>query len=221
MPINAKGLVRAPGQFTATVLQPGLKSPEDLEASVESWFSKKFQGKQMSVAKRHEELCPDRDWRFMLVFGDLKHPEELPLLENRGVEVKHITHVLDELRNLKETRTSSEASGVAELLEICCIEQDGVKDTREDVVFETRFDKRGDTIHLPKRVLEEMGLPTERNAIRDANVYLYVTVHGEDGEHLGTRRKRLLPKRSIYWPIDGESFYPSYTPIRVHLRRAV
>lgn len=90
-----------------------------------------------------------------------------------------------------------------------------------EVVLETRFDKRGDTILMPKRVLEEMGLPTERNAIRDADVYLYVTLFGEDGEHLGTRRKRLLPKRSIYWPINGEPFYPSHTPIRVHLRRAV
>jgi hypothetical protein len=66
---------------------------------------------------------------------------------------------------------------------------------RGEVVFETRFDKRGDTIHMPKHVLEDMGLPTERNAIRDADVYLYAAVFGEDGEHLGTRRKRLLPKK--------------------------
>ena len=92
---------------------------------------------------------------------------------------------------------------------------------RREVVLETRFDKRGDTIRTPKRVLEEMGLPTEPNAIRDADVYLYVAVFGEGGEHLGTRRKRLLPSRSIYWPTNGEPFYPSYTPIRVHLRRAV
>ena len=95
------------------------KPPEELKASVEDWFIKKFQGKQMSVARRREELCPDRDWRFMLVYGDLKHPEELPLLEECGVEVKHIGDVLDDLRNLKDTRTSSEASGVAELFEIC------------------------------------------------------------------------------------------------------
>ncbi len=88
---------------------------------------------------------------------------------------------------------------------------------RGKIVLEnTRFDKRGDTIRTPKRVLEAMGLPTERNA----DVYLYVAVFGEDGEHLGTRRKRLLPSRSIYWPINGEPFHPSYTPIRVHLRRA-
>ena len=47
----------------------------------------------------------------------------LPLLEGQGGEVKHIRDVLNELRNLKDTRTSSEASGIAELLEICCEEQ--------------------------------------------------------------------------------------------------
>jgi hypothetical protein len=92
---------------------------------------------------------------------------------------------------------------------------------RGEVVLETRFDKRGGTIRTPKRMLEDMGLPTEHNAIRDADVYLYVAVLSEDGEHLGTRRKRLLPSRSIYWTTNGEPFYPSYMPIRVHLRRAI
>lgn len=59
----------------------------------------------------------------MLVYGDLKHPEELPLLEEQGVEVKHICGVLGELRELKDTRTSSKVSGVAELFEICRKEQ--------------------------------------------------------------------------------------------------
>lgn len=77
-----------------------------------------------------------------------------------------------------------------------------------DAVLETRFDKRGDTIRTPKRVLEGMGLPSERDAIRDADVYLHVEVFGEDGEHLGTRRKRLLPSRSNYWPVNGEPLLP-------------
>jgi hypothetical protein len=92
---------------------------------------------------------------------------------------------------------------------------------RGEVEFKKRFDKRGTTIYTPKRVLEEMGLPTEPNAIRDADVYLCVALFGEDGEHLGTRRKRLLPKKSIYWPTNGGPIYPSHMPVRVHLRRAV
>jgi len=101
------------------------KPPEDLKASVEKWFIRKFQGKKEQVARRREELCPDRDWRFMLIYGDLKHSEELPLLEGQGVKVKHVCDVLDELRHLKDTRTSSDASGVAELFEICREEQGG------------------------------------------------------------------------------------------------
>src|SRR3712207_4540485 len=31
------------------------KPPEELKASVEAWFIKKFQGKEMSVARRREE----------------------------------------------------------------------------------------------------------------------------------------------------------------------
>jgi len=99
------------------------KSPEALKASVEEWCVRKFHGKNAQIARRREELCPDHDWRYMLVYGDLKHPEELPLFEGQGVEVKHIRDDLDELRTLKDTRTSSEASGVAELLELCREEQ--------------------------------------------------------------------------------------------------
>ncbi len=42
-----------------------------------------------------EELCPDRYWRFMLVYGNLKYPEELRSIEDCGVEVMHIGKVLE------------------------------------------------------------------------------------------------------------------------------
>ncbi len=108
------------------------KPPEVLAASVEEWCIRKFYGKKERITRRREALCPGRDWRFMLVYGDLKHPEEPPLLEEQGVEVKHICDVLDELRTLKDTRTLSEASGVAELLEICREEQGEVPAKRPE-----------------------------------------------------------------------------------------
>jgi len=78
----------------------------------------------MQVVRRREELCPDRDWRFMLVYGNLKYPEELDSIKDRGIEVKHIGEVLEELRDRKRTFvTSSEASGVAELFDIFCKDQ--------------------------------------------------------------------------------------------------
>ncbi len=96
----------------------------------------------------------------------------------------------------------------------------GAKSVRREVVFEKRFDKRGTSIYIPKRVLEKMGLPTESKAIEDADVYLQVSLFNEDDRHLGTRRKRLLPKKSIFWPTQGGPIYPSHMPVRVHLRRA-
>jgi hypothetical protein len=57
----------------------------------------------------------------MLVYGNLKYPEELDSIEDHGVEVKHIGEGLEEVRDRKSTFvTSSEASGVAELFAIFC-----------------------------------------------------------------------------------------------------
>jgi hypothetical protein len=95
------------------------RTPEEVEAGVEDWFVKKFKGTNRQVARRREELCPGRDWRLMLVHGNLRYPEELDAIKDRGVEVKHIGEILEELGDRKRTFvTSSEASGVAELFGI-------------------------------------------------------------------------------------------------------
>jgi Holliday junction resolvase-like predicted endonuclease len=101
------------------------RTPEELKAGAEDWFMKKFQGSKGQVARRREELCPDRHWHFMLVYGNLKYPEELLSIEDCGVEVRHIGKILEELRDHKGTfATSSEASGVAEMFRIFCKEQE-------------------------------------------------------------------------------------------------
>jgi hypothetical protein len=57
----------------------------------------------------------------MLIYGNLKYPEELDSIKDHGVEVKHIGEGLEEVRDRKSTFvTSSEASGVAELFDIFC-----------------------------------------------------------------------------------------------------
>lgn len=97
------------------------RTSEEIKASVEDWFIKKFKGKKMQIVRRREELCPDHDWRFMLVYGNLKYPAELDFIKDCGVEVKYISEILEELRDRKRTFvTSSEASGVAELFDIFC-----------------------------------------------------------------------------------------------------
>jgi hypothetical protein len=102
------------------------RTPQEIKAGAEEWFVTKFQGKKGQVVGRREELCTDRNWRLMLVYGNLKYPEELDSKEACGVEVKHIGEVLDELRDRKRTFvTSSEASGIAELFDNFCKEQGG------------------------------------------------------------------------------------------------
>jgi hypothetical protein len=91
-----------------------------------------------------------------------------------------------------------------------------------EVTFEKYFDKRGTSIYIPQDLLMEMGLPAVPEAIEAAEPYLYVTLFDKNGRRLGRmQRKRLLPRKSIYWPINGEPIYPSHMPVRVHLRRAV
>ena len=104
------------------------RTHEEMQAKAKEWFVKKFQGKPLKkqerpIEDRREELAPGRNWRFMLVYGALKHPTEPSVIEEQGVEVKHINVIMAELMDRKRTFvTSSEASGVAELLDIFCKE---------------------------------------------------------------------------------------------------
>lgn len=74
------------------------------------------------IAERREALCPGREWRRMFVHGDIKYREELDLIADRGVELKDIREVLEELRDRKLTpfATSSEASDIAALIDFYC-----------------------------------------------------------------------------------------------------
>ena len=101
------------------------RTPEEVRAYAGDWVIKKFQGTNEQVVKRRKELCSARQWHFMLVYGNLKYPEELDAIKDCGVEVKHIGEVLEELKDHKGTfATSSEASGVAELFDIFYQEQE-------------------------------------------------------------------------------------------------
>lgn len=99
------------------------RTPEEITTGAEEWFEKKFLGKKQQIIQRREQLCPDCKWRFMLVYGNLKYPEELDSIKACGVEVKYIGEVLEELQDRKHTFvTSSDASGIAELFDIFCKE---------------------------------------------------------------------------------------------------
>jgi len=105
------------------------RTREDMRAEAKKWFVRKFQGRPLEKQQRpsedrREELAPGRNWRFMLVYGDIKYPTEPDVIEELGVEVKHIKEIMAELMDRKRTFvTSSEASGIAELLDIFCKER--------------------------------------------------------------------------------------------------
>lgn len=100
------------------------RTREEMRTAAEGWFAKKFRGRPLKrqarpIEDRREQLAPGRSWRFMLVHGDLAYPTEPGVIEELGVEVKHINEIMAELVDRKRTFvTSSEASGVAELLDI-------------------------------------------------------------------------------------------------------
>jgi hypothetical protein len=105
------------------------RTREEMQAEANKWFVRKFQGRPLKKHERpiedlREELAPGRNWRFILVHGALKHPTEPDVIEELGVEVKHIKEIMAELMNRERTFvTSSEASGIAELLDIFCKER--------------------------------------------------------------------------------------------------
>ena len=101
------------------------RTRQQMEECVEEWISGKYRDNNPGdgkVAERREAFCPGREWRFMFVHGDIKYQQELTLISERGVELKDIREVLEELRDRKRTpfATSSEASDIAALMDIYC-----------------------------------------------------------------------------------------------------
>lgn len=77
------------------------------------------------------------------------------------------------------------------------------------VTFDKYFDSRGTSIYIPADILEEMGLPTESKVIEVAEPYVHVQLFKKNGRSLGKeQRKRLLLRKSIYWPIQGGARLP-------------
>lgn len=96
------------------------RTPEQLEECVNEWVRGKYENDRADdkkIEKRREELCPNRHWRYLFVHGDVKYPEELELILEKGVELIDIREVLTELEDRKRGFvTSSEASDISELL---------------------------------------------------------------------------------------------------------
>ena len=97
------------------------RTDEEMSACVEAWIGKKFRDDRVEGARRR--LWPDAEWRFALVHGVVRHPEELPAIESHGVEIIDLSVVMDELMDRRDRggvrplkTTSSTAADVAALI---------------------------------------------------------------------------------------------------------
>lgn len=93
------------------------RTDEQLSQCVEAWVGKKFRDPR--VMSIRERLWPGAQWKFLLVHGAVRHPQELPTIANHGIEVVEITNVIDDLVKgsgewLKTT--SSTAADIAALV---------------------------------------------------------------------------------------------------------
>ena len=95
------------------------RTPEEMSKCVEGWIFKKFRDPRVEGVR--EKLWPGADWRFALVHGVVRHPEELPAIGAHGVEVIDLAVVVNELmdrkgKNRPVKTTSSTAADIAALI---------------------------------------------------------------------------------------------------------
>lgn len=89
------------------------RTPEDVEQGIDDWIRKKFTSEQ-KAAKR-EEILPNAKWRYVLVCAEVRYPEELDLLREKGVDVHRYKDVLGELSS-SNAQVNSTAGTIVEIL---------------------------------------------------------------------------------------------------------
>lgn len=90
------------------------RTSEQLKTGVEQWVEKKFTG--LRKIQRRNEILPDAQWRNVLVHAVMKDEAELPLMQELGVELISYRKVLHDLCNDRNSKSSSVASGIIEML---------------------------------------------------------------------------------------------------------
>ena len=73
------------------------RPPEILEAAVSAWVDKKF--KSTGKVEARNKAWPGLSWSFELVYGSVRHPEELELIRAHGIKTQSFYTVLASLCN--------------------------------------------------------------------------------------------------------------------------
>ena len=90
------------------------RNKKELRAGVEQWVAKKFTSPRK--VKRRNEILSDASWRKFIVHAVLKDEAELTIMEELDVELIPYKRVLEDLRSEKQSKSSSAASGIVEML---------------------------------------------------------------------------------------------------------
>ena len=91
------------------------RTPEQVETCARYWVQSKF--KAPNKAKIREGLWPNVDWSFHLVHAEVKHPEELGVFQQEGVECHCFRNLLKDLSRRTDHHFSGSAGGdLAEII---------------------------------------------------------------------------------------------------------
>jgi hypothetical protein len=90
-----------------------IRDIEELKIGVQEWIDKKYRLKSKSQLRN--KLYPS-DWSFELVVHEIKHPEELVLLQEAGIRIHHLKDIVNELANTKMTIESASGASLVDLV---------------------------------------------------------------------------------------------------------
>ena len=84
----------------------------ELESSVIEWVDKKFNMPRKRNLR--QKLFPG-DWSLELVVNEVRHPEELDIISNRGIQIHHLSDVVT---SLETGRFMIESAAAADLVDL-------------------------------------------------------------------------------------------------------
>jgi hypothetical protein len=89
------------------------RTEDELRVGIQEWVDKKFNLNKKSQLR--EELYPG-DWSFELVVHKVRHPEELELLQEAGIEIRYLRDIVSELANTKMMINNASGASLVDLV---------------------------------------------------------------------------------------------------------
>ena len=90
------------------------RTPKETADGVNAWIEKKFL--QEKIASRRADLIPNANWKYVFVHAVARHPEELGLIQKKGIILKPYHEVIENLKLGLKNTSSSSASGIVDIL---------------------------------------------------------------------------------------------------------